>query len=111
MTKIKLSILPLLMILAACASLGVPQADTFNKKAAAAVVSVNTASQSVLTLLQAHKIAPDEADSYTSRLDEAQKGIDLTRTIYKTNPADAENRLAAIINALNLLLGELEARK
>lgn len=111
MTKIKLSILPLLVMIAACASLGVPQADTFNKKAAAAVVSVNTASQSVLTLLQAHKISPDEADAYTARLDDAQKGIDLTRTIYKTNPADAENRLASIITALNLLLTELETRR
>lgn len=99
------------MLLVACAALGVPAADTFNKKVAAATVSVNTGSQTVLTLLQSQKISPDQSDSYTARLDDTQKGIDLTRTVYKTNPADAENRLASIITALNLLLAELEARK
>jgi hypothetical protein len=73
--KQKLSILPLIILLAACQVLGVPPADTFNKKAAAAVVSVNTASQATLTLLQARKISPDESDRYIDRSEEAQRGI------------------------------------
>lgn len=112
MKMMKLSLVPVLLVmLTACAALGVPQADTFNKKAAAATVSVNTGSQTVLTLLQSQKITPDESDRYTARLEDMQKAIDLTRTVYKTNPTDAENRLASIITALNLLLAELEARK
>jgi 5,10-methylene-tetrahydrofolate dehydrogenase/methenyl tetrahydrofolate cyclohydrolase len=99
------------LLLAGCAALGVPAADTFNKKAAAAVSSVNTGSQTVLTLLQAHKITPDESDKYIAALAETQNGIDFTRQLYKTKPQEAEDRLAATIAALNLLLAELEARK
>lgn len=100
-----------LVFLLGCASLGVPAADTFNKKVAAATVSINTGSQTDLTLLQQHKITPDESDRYTARLAELQTAINATRAVYKTNPGDAENRLAAAITALNLLLAELEARK
>jgi hypothetical protein len=99
------------LLLAGCAALGVPAADTFNKKAAGAVQTVNAASQLTLTLLQARKITPDESDKYIDAFEEAQSAIDFTRTIYKTNPADAENRLAAIIAGLNILLAELETRK
>lgn len=94
-----------------CATLGVPAADTFNKKAAAATISVNTGSQTVLTLLQARKITPDESDRYIDRLEDVQEGIDVARGVYKSNPLDAEDRLAATILALNLLLAELEKRK
>lgn len=100
-----------LFLLAGCGLLGVQAPQTFPEKAAAATISVNTGSQTVLTLLQAHKISPDESDKYIARLDDAQKAIDVTRTVYETNPTDAENRLASIITALNLLLAEVESRK
>jgi hypothetical protein len=107
----KLAIIPLLLILTACASLGVPPADTFNKQAAAAVSSVNAASQLSLTLLQARKITPDESDAYTARAEDAQEAIDLTRSIRSTDPAGAQDRLDAIIRTLQILTVELEARK
>jgi hypothetical protein len=109
--KQKLSILPLIILLAACQVLGVPPADTFNKKAAAAVVSVNTASQATLTLLQARKISPDESDRYIDRSEEAQRGIDLARSIKAADPAGAADRLDLTIAALKVLIAELEARK
>lgn len=99
------------LMLAGCAALGVPTAESFPEKAAAATVSVNTGSQTVLTLLQSRKITPDENDKYTKALGDFQEGIDFIRGVNKTNPADAENRLAALIASLNLLLAELEARK
>lgn len=100
-----------IFLLAGCGALGVTSPQTFNEKAAAATTSVNTASQTVLTLLQSHKITPDESDKYTKGLDETQEAIDFTRTLYKTKPAEAEDRLAATIAALNLVLAELEKRK
>lgn len=110
--KFKLSILPLLILLiAGCASLGVPAPQTFNQRAAAATATVNTASQTVLTLLQAHKISPDESDRYTDRAEDAQEAIDLARGIYPSNPTDAENRLALVIAALQVLTAELETHK
>lgn len=107
----KLSILPFLLILTACAALNVPPADTFNKQAAGAVSSVNAASQLSLTLLQARKITPDESDAYTDRAENAQEAIDLARSIRSADPAGAQDRLDAIIRALQLLTAELEARK
>lgn len=101
----------LLLILTACASLGVPPADTFNKQAAAAVSSVNAASQLSLTLLQARKITPDESDAFVGRAEDAQEAIDLTRSIRSTDPAGAQDRLDAIIRSLQILTAELEARK
>lgn len=106
-----ISIFPLLLVLTACAALGVPPADTFNKKAAAATVSVNTASQTVLTLLQARKISPDESDSYTNRAEEAQSSIDLARFLWRTDPTGAQDKLDLAITALQVLITELEKRK
>lgn len=94
-----------------CAALGVPAADTFNKKAAGAVQTVNAASQLSLTLLQARKITPDESDSYIARAEQAQHAIDLTRQLHATDPTGANDRLAQIIVGLTLLQSELEARK
>jgi hypothetical protein len=107
----KLAILPLLLILAACATLGVPAPQTFNQRAAAATATVNTASQTTLTLLQARKITPDESDRYIDRTEEAQKSINLARSLHATDPNAAEDRLALVIAALQVLTAELEQRK
>jgi hypothetical protein len=87
--------------LVGCAALGVPAADTFNKKAAGAVQTVNAAS----------KITPDENDAYIDRCEEAQSAIDLTRQLYVTDPTGATDRLAQIIAGLTVLTAELERRR
>lgn len=101
----------LLFLITACGFLGVQSPQTFNEKAAAATISVNTGSQTVLTLLQSRKITPDESDKYTKSLEDAQEAIGFARTLYKTKPQEAEDRLAVTIAALNILLAELEKRK
>lgn len=101
----------LLFALAGCALLGVPAPENFQERAAAATISVNTASQTVLTLLQARKITPDESDRYIDRAEEAQTAINLVRSIYAERPTEAEDRLAAIITGLQVLTAELEKRK
>lgn len=112
LTWTRLTVVPILLfILTACAALKVPPADTFNKQAAAAVASVNAASQLSLTLLQARKITPDESDRYTDRAEAAQDAIDLARSMWSTDPTGAKDRLDAIIRALAILTAELEARK
>lgn len=101
----------LIVLLTGCSLLGVPQPQTFNQRAAAATASVNTASQTVLTLLQARKITPDESDRYIDRAEEAQGAIDLARSIHATDPTGAEDRLALTIKALQVLTAELEKRR
>lgn len=107
----KLAIIPLLFLLTACEVLGVQTPKTFNERALAATATVNTASQSVLTLLQARKITPDESDRYTDRAEDAQEAIDLARGIYASNPLDAENSLELTITLLQILTAELEQRQ
>lgn len=97
--------------LVGCASLGVPPADTFNKKAAAAVQTANAASQVSLTLLQARKITPDESDAFIARAEQAQQAINLTRQLHATDPTGANDRLATIIAGLTILTAELEQRR
>jgi hypothetical protein len=99
------------VLLTGCASLGVPAPQDFQERAAAATVSVNTASQTALTLLQARKITPDESDRYVDRAEELQSAIDLARSIHAANPAEAQDRLSAAIAALTILTAELERRK
>ena len=111
MLRRSLAIPLLLILLAGCGIFGIPVADTFNKQAAAATASVNTASQLSLTLLQARKITPDESDAYTDRAESAQEAIDLTRAIRSTDPMGAQDRLDAIIRSLATLTAELEKRK
>lgn len=107
----KLAIVPLLFLLAACATLGVPAPQTFNQRAAAATATVNTASQTTLTLLQARKITPDESDRYIDRTETAQEGIRVARSLHATDPTAAEDRLSLVIAALSILTAELEQRK
>ena len=110
--KLKIPLaLVLLVALAGCSTLGIPQADTFKKQAAAATASVNAASQTALTLLQAHKITPDESDRYIQRAEDAQEAIDLARAIALTDPLGAQDRLDAAIRVLQILTVELESRK
>lgn len=111
MRKFQLSIPLLVLLFAGCGLLGVQAPQTFHERALAATATVNTASQSVLTLLKARKITPDESDRYIDRTEDAQKAIDVARGIYASNPADAENRLTLTISLLQTLTAELEQRK
>ncbi len=101
----------LFIFVSACTSLGVPQPDTFNKKVAAAITMTNTASQTVLTLLKARKITPDESDRYLDRIDSSVKSIAFVQAIHEAEPQAAELRLAVAIKTLELLITELDGRK
>ena len=101
----------LLMLLTACASLGIQAPQTFNEKALAATASVNGASQTVFDLLKSRRITPDESDRYMDRLDDAQKGINTARAVFKTDPTSATARLEAIISLLEALQSELGGRQ
>jgi len=110
--KSKLSILTLLLVLVAgCAALGVPQADTFNKKVVAANAIVESAAGTIATLAGAGKISTEDAHKYLDQAKDAAHAIDVTREVYATNPGEAENRLGAIIVGLNALTALLEAKK
>jgi len=111
--KLKLhQALPLLfLLLAGCASLGVPAPSTFNEKAAAALATVTGARQTTLTLLQAGKLTPDDAENVNAQADNLRQGIDIARQIHSTNTAAGDDRLTATITALTALNAYLGTRK
>jgi hypothetical protein len=105
----KLAIIPLLLLLTACAALGVPKADTFNKQVVVANGLVESAATTAASLHAAGKISDeDKADVYRQGT-EARATIEIVRKLHATDPLAAENRLNTLIVALTALQSRLEA--
>jgi hypothetical protein len=98
-------------LLSACASLGVPPADTFAKRIAAGYVTVNTVADGTAKLLSARRITLDEARKVHAGLDEALAGLDAARTLADTDLATAETRLLATIQVLTALQAYLATKQ
>lgn len=95
----------------ACSTLGVSAPQTFNEKAAAAIVTVTGARQTTLTLLQAHKITPDDAENVQGQADNLHKGIDVARSLKGADPSGAQTKLDATVEGLKILTAYLEAHR
>lgn len=109
--KLKLSILPLLLLLAACTTLGVPQADTFNKRVVVANGVVEATTKTIETLYVAGKLDKEEAHKANEQASNAATGIDIARQTHTTDPAAADAKLTATLAALNALNAYLESKK
>lgn len=110
--KVKIGLVPLLaLLISACAALGVPPADTFNKRVILANGIVEQASATIEALTIARKISKPEAASYNERAREAASAIDVAREIRVSDPAAADARLTAIIRGLHVLNAELQRRQ
>lgn len=108
----KLAILfPLLILLTACAALGVPKADTFNKQVIVANSIVESVATTASSLHAAGKITDEEKDSVYQQGTEARAAIELVRQLHATDPLKAENRLSTIIIGLNALQSRLEMQQ
>jgi ABC-type Fe3+-hydroxamate transport system substrate-binding protein len=100
----------LLALVTACASMGIPTPETFNERAAAATVTVTGVRSATLDLLKTGRINAADAQNAQDQADIARKGIDVARSIYKTDPAGADARLTATITALQALQTYLRTR-
>lgn len=101
-------IFPLLFLLTACAALGVPKADTFNKQVVVANGLVESAAETAGALYAAGKISTEEKDEVYRQGTEARAGIELLRKLHATDPLAAENRINTLIVALTALQARLE---
>lgn len=102
--KLKLSIIPLLLILAACGSLGVPSPKSFNERLASGYSSVTTIRQSATILLNGSAISSSDAANVQKQADVAREALDVARTL----PAiDAENKLQSALLVLQAAQGYL----
>lgn len=108
---LKIPFLLAVMLLAGCQFLGQPTPETFRERAAVALTTVTAVRQTALTLLQAGKITPDDAQSVQGGADQARAGIEVARQIEATNPQAAENRLSAAITGLTALEAYLRSRQ
>jgi hypothetical protein len=104
--------LPLLLILlAGCGILGVPQPQTLRERIAAAYVTEAAVRQTGLTLLQARKITPADNANVNQTADNARAGIEIARSLESVDPANANTRLQLSIEILTGLQQYLEGRK
>lgn len=88
----------LLMILAACAALGVDTPKTFNERVAAAQISVTAARSSALQLLEAGKITAADARNVQAAADAGNMAIDLAIQLEKSDPNAAGAKLAYAVS-------------
>lgn len=107
----KVLFLPFLLILTACAALGVPKADTFNKQVVVANSIVESVATTAASLHAAGKISDADRTNVYTQGTEARAAIEVVRQLHATDPLAAENRLNTIIVALTALQGRLEAQE
>lgn len=101
----------LLFLLTACASLGIPQADTFNKQVIVANSLVESVATTASSLHATGKITDEDKASVYQQGTEARAAIELVRNVHTADPLAAENRLNTIIVALTALQSRLEAQQ
>ena len=90
-------------MLSACAQLGIPTASTFNEKLAVAYSLVTQVRQSATSMLKAKQLTADDGQSVLTATDAARSGLDVARTLSKTDMTAADNRLTAARTALTAL--------
>lgn len=112
MRNLKLAILvPLLALLAACGSMGVPKPETFNEGVLAAYSTVTSARMTAGTLLVAGKISRADAVNVQKQADNAREAIDIARVLYDVDPAAAQNKLTSTLTILQILNDYLASKQ
>lgn len=101
----------LVWMIGACAALGVPTPQTFNERAAAGYTAVTTAVDDTRILLLAKKLTPDDAANVIKQTDNIVAGLDIARTLNKSDPLAAQTKLTATLAALSAVQAYLAAKK
>jgi hypothetical protein len=101
----------LLLLLSACAQLGLQSPQNFSDRLAAGYVTVTAARDTTATLLSSGKITAADAQNVQQQADNARSGLDIARQVHETNPAAGDDKLAAILTGLNALSRYLNSRK
>ena len=103
----------LAMCVASCAQFGVPQPETLAQRIAVTVTGATAARQTTLTLLQAKKLTPDDAENIQRQADNVIAGAQVARTLIGTDPAGADAKLQqtrAVLIALQAYLATREGK-
>lgn len=100
----------ILVLLTACAAIGIPTPKTFNERLAVSYASVTQVRATATTLLTSQKISADDAANVLNGTDAARAGLDIARGLSTTNATAAESKLTAIQAALAALNAYLVSR-
>lgn len=98
------------LLLAACAQLGVPEADTFNKKVFAGYNTVEGIAKTASDLRTAGKLSDGDRDNVVATARSAIQGLDLAKTLHASNPQAGNDKLTATITVLTALQAYLATR-
>jgi hypothetical protein len=86
-----------MVLLQACASLGTPPIDTFNKRVAVAYTSIQTVAESALALQRAGKLSPADVDKIRFGLHESMDEVRAAEALVGTDVGAAQTQLQAAI--------------
>jgi hypothetical protein len=109
----KLSLFLAAILIAGCASLGVPSPETFNQRIAATVVTVTAVREQTLVLGQAGKLSKEDAANIQAQADTVVAGAAVARSLALTDPNAANAKLAntrAVLVALQAYLLAKESK-
>lgn len=104
-------IFTIILILSACATMGLPTANSFSERLAVGY-TINTAvRQTATTLLQAKKMSAADGANVLAQTDNARSGLDIARAIGKTDLTAADAKLNAVRAALVALQAYLATKE
>lgn len=89
-----------MLVMTACAALGVPKPETWNQRVVAAYSSVTAARETATILVNRDKLSAADAQNVQNTLNEARKGIEVAEALYKLKPADGEDKLVSTLRIL-----------
>lgn len=99
------------MLLAACAQLGLAQPETFNQKLAVAYGTVTQTRELATTLLQQGKLSSDDASNVLATTDAARAGLDTARKLSLSQPEAAIVKLESVRSVLVAVSTYLASRQ
>ena len=100
-----------LVLLQACASLGTPPIDTFNKRVVVAYTTVQTVAESATVLQRAGKLNHEENLKVRYGLQDAMAGVKAAESLSKTDLGGAQTRLTTTIQLLTVLQSFVAAKQ
>lgn len=101
----------LLILLAGCASLGLPTPTTFNERLAAAYSTVEAVRTEGDSLLAARRITSADAQNIQDQATNARSALDVASLAFLKDPAAANTKLTATITTLTALQAYLATRR
>jgi hypothetical protein len=97
-------------LLAGCAQLGLPTAQTFEDKLTAGYALSTAVKDTATSLLNAKKISADDAQHVLDQTRNAKHGLDVARALSKTDLNAADSKVVAVRAALEAVQAYLKTR-